>query len=120
MVFDLVHKSVVLFGGHPDPQVSLVPLGDTWSWDGTTWTQITTFGANPCFNAAMVSTDVQIAMFGGTDPSNERFRETWTFDGKLWTHRQDIGPSPRFSTAVSFDAARRNIVLFGRDRLSGY
>jgi hypothetical protein len=27
--------------------------------------QITTFGAKPCFSAAMVSSDVQIAMFGG-------------------------------------------------------
>jgi hypothetical protein len=61
----------------------------------------------------MVSTDVQIAMFGGTDPSNAAVRETWTFDGKHWTHRQDIGPSPRFSHAISFDAARRTIVLFG-------
>ena len=29
MAFDLVHKGVVLFGGRPDPQVSLVALGDT-------------------------------------------------------------------------------------------
>jgi hypothetical protein len=61
----------------------------------------------------MVSTDVQLALFGGTDSSNAVFRETWTFDGKHWTHRQDIGPLPRFSHAMSFDAARRTIVLFG-------
>ena len=76
-------------------------------------TQITTFGANPCFNAAMVSTDVQIALFGGTDSSNAVFRDTWTFDGKHWTNCQDIGPLPRFSHAMSFDAPRRTIVLFG-------
>jgi hypothetical protein len=103
----------VLFGGHPDLQVSNVILGDTWSWDGSSWTQITAFGPNPCFSAAMVSTDVQIALFGGTDSSNAAFRETWTFDGEDWTHRQDIGPSPRFSHAMSFDAARRTAVLFG-------
>jgi hypothetical protein len=113
MAFDLVHKGVVLFGGRPDPQVSLVALGDTWSWDGSTWTQIATFGANPCFSAAMVSTDVQIALFGGTDSSNVVFRETWTFDGTHWTHRQDIGPLARLSHAMSFDAARRTVVLFG-------
>jgi len=64
-------------------------------------------------NAAMISTDVQIALFGGTDSSNAVFRETWTFDGTHWTHRQDIGPVPRFSHAMSFDAPRRTIVLFG-------
>jgi hypothetical protein len=107
LAFDLVHNRVVLFGGDPGD------LGDTWAWDGSTWTQIATFGANPCFNAAMVSTDVQIAMFGGMDSSNAVFRETWVFDGKHWTHRQDIGPLPRFSHAMSYDAPRRTIVLFG-------
>jgi len=61
----------------------------------------------------MVSTVVQIAMFGGMDDSNAVFRETWTFDGTHWTHRQDIGPLARLSHAMSFDAARRTIVLFG-------
>jgi Galactose oxidase, central domain len=108
--FDLVHNFTVLFGGDAG---NLVPLGDTWSWDGSTWTQITTFGTNPCFNAAMVSSDVQIALFGGMDSANAVFRDTWTFDGRHWTQRQDIGPLARFSHAMSFDAARRSIVLFG-------
>jgi hypothetical protein len=110
LAFDLVHNLAVLFGGDPGNGNA---LGDTWSWDGASWTQITTFGANPCFTAAMVSTDVQIALFGGMDSSNAVFRETWTFDGKHWTHRQDIGPVARFSHAMSFDAARRTIVLYG-------
>jgi hypothetical protein len=40
----------------------------------------------------MVSSDVQIALFGGTNSSNAVFGDTWTFDGKHWTDRQDIGP----------------------------
>ena len=108
--FDLVRNRVVLFGGEPDNGPA---LGDTWSWDGSTWTQTSTFGANPCFNAAMVSTDVQLALFGGVDSSNAAFRETWVFDGKYWTHRQDIGPAARYSHAMSYDVARRTIVLFG-------
>jgi hypothetical protein len=116
LTFDLVHNLVVLFGGDPG---TLVPLGDTWSWDGSTWTQITTFGADACFNAAIVSTDVQIALFGGMGSSNAVFRETWTFDGKHWTHRQDIGPLPRFSHGMSFDTARRSIVLFGGRDVTG-
>jgi hypothetical protein len=110
LAFDLVHNLVVLFGGDPG---TLAPPGDTWSWDGSTWTQITTFGPDPCFSAAMVSSDVQIAMFGGIGASNAVFRENWTFDGKHWTHRQDIGPLARSSHAMSFDAARRTIVVFG-------
>jgi hypothetical protein len=114
MGFDLVHKRVVLFGGDPGNGNA---LGDTWSWDGSTWTQISDFGASPCMYAAMVSTDVQIAMFGGLNSFNTSpptiFHESWVFDGKHWTHRQDIGPGPRWAHAMAFDTDRRNIVLFG-------
>ena len=33
----------------------------------------------------MVSTDLQIVLFGGMDSSNAVFRETWVFDGSCWT-----------------------------------
>jgi hypothetical protein len=91
----LVRSRVVLFGGDPGNGNA---LGDTWSWDGSNWTQTSNFGANPRMRAAMVSTDVQIAMFGGLDSTNPAlaptaFREIWVFDGKRWTHHQDMGPS---------------------------
>jgi hypothetical protein len=113
--FDLVRNRVVLFGGDPGNGKA---LGDTWVWDGSNWTQVSDFGANPCLRAAMVSTDVQISMFGGLDSANAApaptvFHETWVFDGKHWTHRQDIGPGPRWAHAMTFDSARRSIVLFG-------
>lgn len=115
MAFDVVHSKIILFGGDPGNGKS---LGDTWSWDGTNWTQIADFGATPCLRSAMVSTDVQIAIFGGLNSSNNSpattvFHESWVFDGKHWTHRQDIGPGPRWGHAMAFDSARRNIVLFG-------
>jgi hypothetical protein len=31
----------------------------------------------------------------------------------LWTQKQDIGPSPRFAHAMAYDAARKQVVLFG-------
>ena len=65
--FDLVRNRVVLFGGDIG-QLGSPYFGDTWSWDGSTWTEIAIFGATPCSSAAMVATDVQIAMFGGIGP----------------------------------------------------
>lgn len=111
--YDLVRGRVVLFGG--DPGTGLA-LGDTWSWDGSNWTQISTFGASPCLRAAMVSTETQIAMFGGlnrTVTPQTLFRETWVFDGEHWTHRQDIGPGPRWAHAMAYDSTRQRTVLFG-------
>jgi hypothetical protein len=113
--YDLVRGKVVLFGGDPGTGT---PLRDTWSWDGANWTQTSNFGAAARMAAAMVSTDVQIAMFGGLSSTNAApapavFRETWVFDGRYWTQRQDIGPGPRWGHAMAYDAGRRTIVLFG-------
>jgi Galactose oxidase, central domain len=115
MAFDVVHNQAVLFGGNHGNGNA---LGDTWSWDGSNWTQMSHFGASPCMRAAMVSTDVQIAIFGGLNsskasPAPTVFHESWVFDGKHWTHRQDIGPGPRCAHATAFDSTRRSIVLFG-------
>jgi hypothetical protein len=84
MSFDLVRSHVVLFGGDSGNGNA---IGDTWQWDGSAWTRTSDFGANPCIRAAMVSTDVQIAMFGGIDSVNPApvpkvFHDTWCFDGK--------------------------------------
>jgi hypothetical protein len=39
MSFDLVRFNLVLFGGW-DPNTGY--LGDTWTWDGTDWTEDST------------------------------------------------------------------------------
>jgi hypothetical protein len=35
MVFDAANQKVMLFGGWDGRQ----PLGDTWTWDGSDWTE---------------------------------------------------------------------------------
>ncbi len=37
MTYDAATGTVLLFGGRVNGTV----LSDTWSWDGTTWTQLT-------------------------------------------------------------------------------
>ena len=41
---------------------------------------------------------------------------TWELDGANWTERQDIGPAARWGHAMSFDADRARIVMFGGNR----
>src|SRR5262249_47943874 len=36
----------------------------------------------------------------------------------LWTQKQDIGPKPRAGHAMTYDANRRRVVLFGGDSLN--
>jgi hypothetical protein len=36
----------------------------------------------------------------------------------LWTQKQDMGPRPRVGHAMTYDATRRRVVLFGGDALA--
>ena len=49
---------MVLFGGQ-DREISLV--GDTWTWDGTTWTQVATTGPSPRVHFDMVYDNLRLA-----------------------------------------------------------
>jgi hypothetical protein len=116
MAYDTLRARVVLFGGVG--ATSPAGLGDTWEWNGTTWTQVADFGPDPCAGAAMVFKATRIALYGGiaslaTTGTPPVFGLTWEWDGQHWTARQDIGPGPRVGHAMGFDGARGRVVLFG-------
>lgn len=84
MAYDPVSRKVVLFGGYDAEQY----LRDTWTFDGTTWTQIS--GPTPAARAASVlvydAVAKQLVLFGGF---NGRYlNDTWTWNGatSAWTH----------------------------------
>jgi hypothetical protein len=105
MAFDAQAPRVVLFGGSA--------TSDTWVFTGGTWSQLNDTGPAPCEQTALVSAGATF-LFGGVDLSSAAlFGLTWELDGKNWTQRQDIGPLARSGHAMSFDADRSRIVLFG-------
>jgi hypothetical protein len=79
LAFDAAHGQVLLFGGS-GPSGS--PLrGDTWGWDGTTWSQLTTATApSPRYVLAMTYDSALggIVLFGGTDNSTV-LDDTWVW-----------------------------------------
>jgi hypothetical protein len=69
----------ILFGGQSSHLAADgSPLGDTWSWDGTFWTQRQDIGPKPrTFHAmAFDSTRKKTVMFGGITPSGD-VADTW-------------------------------------------
>src|SRR5207248_770118 len=63
-------------------------LNDTWSFDGTTWTQITTQPAPPARAAAQMTYDSvtqKVVLFGGFNGTY--LSDTWLWDGSTlqWT-----------------------------------
>jgi hypothetical protein len=105
--------ATVLFGGEgPGGQV----FGDTWVWDGFSWTQQSASGGpGPRSRAVMATINGEVVMFGGRNASGNDLNDTWAWDGFTWTQISICGPSPspRSSPAMTFDAAHAGILLFG-------
>ncbi|MDF1800142.1 MAG: kelch repeat-containing protein [Planctomycetota bacterium] len=61
-------------------------LSDTWSWDGTSWTQLVDGPiARRSFKMVHRSLTGDLVLFGGRDSVAGYLADTWTFDGVSWT-----------------------------------
>ncbi len=115
MTYDLHRRRVVMFGGTQGTQ-TLPTLGDTWEWDGATWSRRATDGPPPRRNHALAYDPIrrQTVMFGGLRTSVDVLNDTWVWDGETWRNATPAGlsPSPRSGASMIWDATRRRIVLF--------
>jgi hypothetical protein len=108
--------TVLLFGGRGQ---SGEGLGDTWTWDGTSWTEHDVPGPSARYGAAAATLGSTVVLFGGApggipsdDPGNTRWLgDTWVWDGTSWTERHVPGPPARF--AASAATLGDTVVLFG-------
>ena len=111
MVYDTARQRTVLFGGTLSGT-----LGDTWEWDGTTWSLGPT-GPSPRDGMGMAydRARAETVLFGGApstaiDPDGE----TWVYDGSTWTQKLPAtSPPPLADVAMAYDSARQKVVLFG-------
>ncbi|TMF06213.1 MAG: hypothetical protein E6I42_02875 [Chloroflexi bacterium] len=70
---------MLLYGGRTDGG----DVGDTWAWDGTTWTRLAPAQSpSPRTGAAATFDPVRhvVLLFGGSTGSDE----TWTWNGQGW------------------------------------
>ena len=116
LAFDLARGQTVLFGGYE--RATSAAAADTWTFDGTTWTQRTPANVPPSRDTHAMSYDLTrgvVTMFGGVDSGSFTVRgDTWEWNGVDWTQRATtVTPGPRFGAAMAFDSARGVHVLFG-------
>ena len=90
-------------------------LGDTWEWDGLTWSQVASTGPTPRYFHAMAydSQRGRSVLFGGSGITVAFFGDTWEWDGSTWVQVSASGPSARYLPALVFDSLRGRTVLFG-------
>lgn len=122
MVDDAARARIVLFGGasssYPFPTTV---HGDTYEWDGATWTQAVVGqpGPSPRMGHGMAYDSVRnrVVLFGGTDATqgaSATTADTWEYDGVAWLQRSPLqSPPPRYAHAMAFDPLRGRTVLHG-------
>jgi N-acetylneuraminic acid mutarotase len=111
-------SKVVLFGGmEAGPDGSSIVAGDTWEWDGATWTQRTPPVSPPARNwHAMATVGDRVILFGGQGASGF-LNDTWEWDGWTWTSlASPISPPANFGYALA--TWNKTVVLFGGYALS--
>lgn len=115
MAYDSRRGVVVLFGGTNVGWTGGL-LGDTWEWDGRTWTQVSSTGP-PARSAHVMTYDAHrgvTVLFGGYDANIGFAQDTWEWNGTTWTLRDvNTKPSPRTHAGMAYDLNRRVSVLFG-------
>ena len=128
LAFDEATGSMLLFGGTDGTYGAdgAVPLDDTWTWDGSDWTELFPAtvpqgraDAAMAFDPAtgnLVLTSGESNAFYVAGPS---FQDTWTWDGNDWT-LQSPGTEPPETSGQStmvFDPVIGQLVLcfYGRE-----
>ena len=118
MAYDPALGQLVLFGGSPIGDFDSDGFNDTWTFNGTTWTQQspTTSPSPARVDASMAYDPVtgQLVLFGGYRPGGGYdFNETWTYDGTTWTEQSPATKPPVSSgSPMAYDPAFGQLVLF--------
>lgn len=110
MAFDSASGKMVLFGG-VDVFGSDEAMGDTWTWDGTTWTEEHPPTNPPATFYAAMSHDS-----AGSPILFTFYGDTWRWNGVIRDWEAVVtafSPPTRFAAGMGFDAGTGNIILFG-------
>ena len=114
MAYDKNRERTVMFGGVSYPYKQ---LNDTWEWNGTNWENISVVGPSSRDGLAMAYDENRavIVLFGGYSTSSSTYlNDTWEYNGTIWKKIVTTNqPSPRTAHAMTYDAKKNEVLLFG-------
>lgn len=118
----LVHdvRGAVVFGGDTGAGLK----NETWRFDLTKWTRLTTPNAPPArirHAGAYDRARGRFVVFGGsTSLSGGLMNDTWEFNGTTWTKLSPTAsPAARNDHAMCYDTVGKRVLLFGGRIASG-
>ena len=107
--YDPATGQLVLFSG-----IGSGVGGDTWTFDGATWTKHVTTSTPPARDGAGLAYDPvskQLVLFKGFEPSG--LTDTWTWNGSQWTQQHPATTPPGTQGCMATDEATGQLILFG-------
>lgn len=124
--YDAASGQLLLFGGGNESisidsdsnvSTSFSVQSDTWSWSGSTWSQLHPASSPPGRVAAAAAYDPahkQIVLFGGVDSGTSSLGDTWVWNGTTWTQLHPAtSPPARSDASLAYDATTKRLILFG-------
>jgi len=123
--FDTQDDELVVVATHvfaPPDEAASTQTG-MWSWNGRQWFQLHPTTMPPplsYFSMAYDSATNQLVLFGGIQANQATnvppYGHTWTWNGNDWVEQHPVSSPPARSEAtMAYDAAARQVVLFGGD-----
>jgi MYXO-CTERM domain-containing protein len=116
MAFDAAHGEVLLHGGLAADANGALPLGDTWTWNGSNWTKRTPAsapGPRNGFGLAYHPRRKQILLYGGGAETGGLF-DTWEWNTSNWFERAPAhNPGIKDRYALAGAGGRQRLLLFG-------
>jgi hypothetical protein len=117
MAYDPTDGYTVLYGGY-NYLLGTPFYYDTWAYSAGVWTDLNLSTHPPApsgFQMAYFPPLHGVVLFGGECPYGGCFyNQTWLFKGGVWTQlHPKQSPPARSQYAMAYDAATKNMVLFG-------
>ena len=124
--YDSASGSVLMFGGTSSPMGSssagTSQLGDTWTWNGSGWSQASPTSSPPARSVAVLADDPVaggVVLFGGSSGSGP-IADTWVWNGSSWSQISTSGtPGARAGATGAADASSSQLVVFGGAAANG-
>ena len=118
MAYDAAHHQVVMFGGTTGTGAG-TELSDTWTWDGSSWTEqhpAVNPGAREGATMAFDAAHNEVVLYGGSEYRPPAWsgpvNDTWAWDGSNW-HRVVTAHTPAADGTVglAYDSQRSQLLL---------
>jgi hypothetical protein len=113
VAYDPVSGAVVVFGGQGAFPNAI--LGDTWTWDGSQWTQQHPAASPTPRHLALMAYDPsskKLLLFGGLTSAGWS-TETWSWDGSTWTQLSPRASPPATGYVPATDPRTGSPLLIG-------